>query len=87
MTVPSLQTNTFSNSKAPDETARKDQSHQDLHCHSVIDFGLKHLFATMDVSKFRDGRIHFINSGVKVAVSGDWNSMVVLSIPMLSAVD
>ena len=31
----------------------------------VIDLGLKPLFVMMDVSKFRDGIVHFINSGVK----------------------
>ena len=34
-------------------------------CHSVIDFLLKPLFATMDVSKFRDGRVYFRKSEVK----------------------
>ena len=32
---------------------------------SVTELQLKHLFATMDVSKFRDGRVHFRNLGVK----------------------
>ena len=30
-------------------------------CLSVTDFWLNHLFATMDVSKFRNGRVHFRN--------------------------
>ena len=34
-------------------------------CHSIIDFWMKTLFATMDVSKFRDRREHFRNSEVK----------------------
>ena len=34
-------------------------------CHSIIDFRLKLLFVTMDVSKFRDGKVFFRNSGVK----------------------
>ena len=34
-------------------------------CHSVIDFWLKPLFATMGVSRFRDGRVHVRNLGVK----------------------
>ena len=31
-------------------------------CYTVIEFCLKLLFATMNVSKFRDGRVHFRNS-------------------------
>ena len=38
-------------------------SHQDLH--SVSDFRLKPQFASMDMSKFKDGKVHFKNSGVK----------------------
>ena len=38
-------------------------------CHSDIDFWLKPLFATMDVSKFRGGRVHFINTGERVKES------------------
>ena len=34
-------------------------------CHSVFQFGLTLLFLTMDLSKFKDGRDHFSNSGVK----------------------
>ena len=33
--------------------------------HSVIDFLLKSLFAIMDASQFRDGRVYVRNSGVK----------------------
>ena len=53
------------NSEDPDETAHNEPSHRDLHCNSVIDFWLKPLFVTMDVSKFRDGGVNFKNSGVK----------------------
>ena len=35
------------------------------YCHSVLDILLKPLFATMNVSKFRDGRVHFRNTGVE----------------------
>ena len=38
-------------------------------CHSVIDFCLKPLFTSMDVmdvSKFRDRKVHFRNSGERV---------------------
>ena len=61
----SIQTNTgtFANSVDPDETARDEPSHLDLHyLPYVIDFLLKCLFATTDVSKFRDGRVHIRNS-------------------------
>ena len=34
-------------------------------CHSVFDFTLKPLFASVDMSKFKDGRMHFRNSGMK----------------------
>ena len=38
----------------------------DSHClHSVVHFGLKHLFTTIDGTIFGDGKVHFINSGVK----------------------
>ena len=41
-------------------------SYQDLHCcYSVIDFWLKLLFATMDMSKFRERRVYCRNSGAK----------------------
>ena len=34
-------------------------------CHSVFHFRLQALFASVDMSKFKDGRVHFRNSGVK----------------------
>ena len=34
-------------------------------CHSVFDFRLKPLFASVDMAKFRDGRVHLKNSGMK----------------------
>ena len=56
----SLQTNTdtLANSEDPDEMAHIIKIY--TVCHSVIDF-----FATMVVSKFRDGRVHVRNSGVE----------------------
>ena len=46
---------TYANSVDPDETA-----HQDLH---GLLFGSRCLtFATMDMSKFKDGRVHCRNS-------------------------
>ena len=52
-----MKTDTFSNNVEPDETARDEPSHQDLHCLLVcffIDFILKPLFASMDMSKYKD---------------------------------
>ena len=57
-TLSSQQTkiDTFANSVDPDKTARNKPSHQNLHyLPFLIDFWLKPLFATMDVSKFRQG--------------------------------
>ena len=34
-------------------------------CHSVFDFRLKPLFASVNMSKFKDGRVHFRNFGMK----------------------
>ena len=34
-------------------------------CHSDFDFRLKHQIALVDKSKFKDGRFHFRNSGMK----------------------
>ena len=59
-------TDTFTNSVNPDETARYEPSHQDVHCLTCrTDYLLKPLLATMDVSKFRDGNVHLGNSKVK----------------------
>ena len=69
LTLSSLQNNayTFANGVDPDETARNEPSHLDLHCFAILllIFWLKSLFATMDATKFRYGRVHFINSAVK----------------------
>ena len=54
----SLQTNkdTFANSADPDETARYEPSHLDLHCLLFTDWFLTEtLFVATDVSKFTDG--------------------------------
>ena len=41
-------------------------------CHSVTDFWLKSLFATMNVSKFSDGKVHVRNLGIKeLKLKGD----------------
>ena len=45
----------FANSVDPDERARNEPSHQDLHYLPFYHcFLIKSIFATMDVSKFRD---------------------------------
>ena len=36
--IPTYNTDTFASSADPDETAHNKPSHQDPHCHSVIDF-------------------------------------------------
>ena len=66
LTLSSLQTNTdtFANSVDPDETAHNEQSHQDLNC-AILLLWLKPWFATMDVSKCIDGKVHVRNPGVK----------------------
>ena len=47
-------TDTCANSVVPDQTARLIRIY--IVCHSVVDFRLKPLFASMDMSKFKDGR-------------------------------
>ena len=49
----------------PDEMAHNEPSHQDLHCHSLFYFRLKPLFASVDMSNFKEGRVHFRNSRMK----------------------
>ena len=59
-------TSTFAKSADPDEMARNEPSHQDLHCLPFcFNFTLEPLFASGDKSKFKDGRVHFRNSDVK----------------------
>ena len=47
----------------PDEMTRNEPTHQDLTiCHSFFYFRFKHLSAAVDMSdmsKFKDGRVHF----------------------------
>ena len=58
--------NVFANSVDPDETAHNEPSHQDLHCLPFcFDFWLRPLFRTMVRIRFKDGRVHFRNSGMK----------------------
>ena len=56
------------NSADPDETAHNEPSHLDLHCLPFFgfDFKLKPLFASVDMSKFGDRRVHFRKSGMAV---------------------
>ena len=60
-------TDTCANSVDPDETARNGPSHQDLHYlpFGFFDYTLKPLFEAVDMSKFKDGRVHYRNSGMK----------------------
>ena len=79
-TLSSLQTNTdtFANSEDLDETAHYQLSHLDLHCLPFCYWLLTEtLFATMDVSKFWDGRVHFRNGGEKIKACriNTWNKI------------
>ena len=57
---------TCANSVDPDEMAHNELSHQDLHCSPFcLDFRLKQVFALVVMFKFKIGRVHFINSGMK----------------------
>ena len=59
-------TDTSANSVDLDETAHMSRLIRIYTiCHSVFDFRLKPLFASMDVTKFKDGKVHVRNSGVK----------------------
>ena len=59
-------TDTSANRVDPDEMTRNKPSYQDLHCLPYcLDFRRKTLFASMDISKFKDGIVHFRNRGVK----------------------
>ena len=55
--------NICANSVDPDETARNEPSHQELHFFSILVLicRLKPLFTPVDKSKFKDGRVHFRN--------------------------
>ena len=59
-------THSFANTVDPDETARDEPSHKDLHCLPFYYWFLTEpLFATTGVYKFRDGSAHLRNSGMK----------------------
>ena len=62
-----VRTDTCANSVDPDEMARDEPSHQDLYCLPFcFDFRQnKPLFASVDMSKLKEGRVHFRNSGMK----------------------
>ena len=52
----------MANSVDADETPRDESSHKDLHCLPFhFDFLLRPLFATMVLSRFKDGRVYFRN--------------------------
>ena len=72
LTLSSQQSNTytFGNSADPDEMALNEPSHQDLYCLQFCYSFLTEtetLFETdlTDLPKFRKGRVHVKNSGVK----------------------
>ena len=62
-------TNSFANKVDPDETARNEPSHLDLHCLPLCWFGYMYswlsLLAIMKLSKFKVRRAHFKNLGMK----------------------
>ena len=64
--VQQTKTDAYPNSVDPDEMACNEWSHQDLHCLPFFFcvLWLKPLFASVDMSKFKDGRIHFRNWGM-----------------------
>ena len=65
LTLSTLKTkaDTYANSVDPDETAHNEPSHQDLYCLQLcVDFLMISLLATMDMPKFNDRKVHFINS-------------------------
>ena len=69
LTLSALQTKTdnFANHVDPDEMVRNEPSHLDLHVQCLSFYDLWHipLFVTVNVFKIKDGRVHFIISGVK----------------------
>ena len=62
-----INTDTIANCADPDDTACNKPSYQNLHClpfcYWIFDWNP---FLQLDVSKFRDGKVHVRNSGVKV---------------------
>ena len=59
------QNNTFANSVDPDEMFHIESLHQDLRCLPFcFDFGLRPLFGTMALTRFKDRRFYFRHSGV-----------------------
>ena len=74
LNVSARQTKTGAHQKSVglDETAHHEPSHQDLYCLPFCSdfFYLSFLHvATMDMSEFNDGNVHFINLGRKGCVS------------------
>ena len=56
----------FVNSVDPDEMVHDEPSHQTLRCLPFCyDFLTETLFGTMFLARFKDGRIHIKNSGMK----------------------
>ena len=68
---------TFANSADPDEVAHNEPSHLDLHCLLFCSCTLTDtLFAIMNMSKFKGGRVHFRYSEVKGLKSAEINSFM-----------
>ena len=61
---------TFENSVESAETANNEPSHQDLHCLPFgFGFWITPLSSTMGMSKIKDWRVYFRNSGVKALMN------------------
>ena len=59
-------TDSYANSVDSYKTDRNEPSHQDLHyLPFCLKFTMKPLFEAVDMSKFKDGGVHFRNSGMK----------------------
>ena len=63
LSAPQTKTDACANKEDPEEMAHKHRIYTVRH--SVFDFRLKLLFAAMDMSKFKDGKVHFRNLGMK----------------------
>ena len=48
-------------------------------CNSAFDFGLKPLFASVDTSKFKNGRVHFGKAGMKGLIESTCDRIITYS--------
>ena len=62
----------YANNIDPDERAHYELMSGLIKIHTVcyFDFCLRHLYGTMVLTRFKDGRVHLRNSGMKVGVVG-----------------